>query len=77
MLKALALGATACMIGRPYIYGLAACGQSGIERAMQILKDELERNMALMGITRIADVDGSFVYPIRRFVDRRGSDALC
>jgi len=67
VLKAIALGATACMIGRPYIYGLAAGGQLGVERALQILKDELERNMALMGVTKIADVDGRFVHPMRDY----------
>jgi L-lactate dehydrogenase (cytochrome) len=77
VLKAIALGATACMIGRPYIYGLAAGGQLGVERALQILKDELERNMALMGVTRIADVDGSFLHPMRDFVDKRNPDELC
>ncbi len=77
VLKAIALGATACMIGRPYIYGLAASGQLGVERALQILKDELERNMALMGVTSIADVDGSFLHSMREFVDKRNPDELC
>ncbi|MBA6413159.1 alpha-hydroxy-acid oxidizing protein [Parahaliea sp. F7430] len=62
VLKAIALGATACMIGRPYIYGLAAGGQLGVERALQIFKEELQRNMMLMGVTRIDDVDSRFVH---------------
>jgi L-lactate dehydrogenase (cytochrome) len=77
VLKAIALGATACMIGRPYVYGLAAGGQLGVERALQILKAELERNMALMGVTKIADINGGFVHPVRDFVDRRNPDDLC
>ena len=77
VLKAIALGATACMIGRPYVYGLAAGGQAGVERALQILKDELERNMVLMGVTRIADVDGRFLYPMRSSVDQRNPDERC
>jgi L-lactate dehydrogenase (cytochrome) len=76
VLKAIALGATACMIGRPYVYGLAAGGQLGVERALQILKAELERNMALMGVTKIADINGGFVHPGRDFVDRRNPDEL-
>lgn len=47
--KAIALGATACMAGRPYLYGLAAFGAPGVERALQILRDELQRTLALMG----------------------------
>jgi L-lactate dehydrogenase (cytochrome) len=65
------------MIGRPYVYGLAAGGQAGVERALQILKDELERNMVLMGVTRIADVDGRFLYPMRGSVDQRNPDERC
>ncbi len=65
------------MIGRPYVYGLAAGGQLGVERALQILKAELERNMALMGVTKIADINGGFVHPVRDFVDRRNPDDLC
>lgn len=52
--KAVALGARACMIGRPYLYGLAAGGQQGAERAIQIFRDELVRNMALLGTSEVA-----------------------
>jgi L-lactate dehydrogenase (cytochrome) len=51
--KALALGARACMIGRPYLYGLAVGGQDGVARAIRILTAELSRTLALMGCTRI------------------------
>jgi L-lactate dehydrogenase (cytochrome) len=51
--KALALGARACMIGRPYLYGLAVGGQDGVARAIRILTTELSRTLALMGCTRI------------------------
>ncbi len=47
--KALALGARACMIGRPYLYGLAAGGQAGVAQAIRILTGELGRTLALMG----------------------------
>lgn len=56
VLKALALGANACSIGRPYLYGLAAAGQAGVERALDLLREELLRDMALLGCTRIADI---------------------
>jgi L-lactate dehydrogenase (cytochrome) len=52
VLKALASGATAASGGRLYLYALAAAGQSGVERALAILKDEIERGMRLMGVTR-------------------------
>ena len=51
--KALALGADACVIVRPYLYGLAAGGQRGVERALRLLCNELERDMALLGCRSI------------------------
>ena len=56
ILKALALGADACSIGRGYLYGLAAGGQAGVERALELLRLELQRDMALMGCTRISNL---------------------
>jgi L-lactate dehydrogenase (cytochrome) len=56
ILKALALGATACSIGRPYLYGLAAGGQAGVERAISLLRNELLTDCALLGCSRIQDV---------------------
>jgi len=53
VLKALASGATAASGGRLYLYALAAAGQEGVERVLGILKDEIERGMRLMGVTRI------------------------
>jgi L-lactate dehydrogenase (cytochrome) len=54
--RALALGADAVAIGRPYLYGLAAGGERGVARAIDILRDELERSMALLGAARISDL---------------------
>jgi L-lactate dehydrogenase (cytochrome) len=59
--KALALGARACLVGRALIYGLAAGGQAGAARAIQILRDELELTMALLGCTSVEALDQSFV----------------
>lgn len=52
-LKALCSGATAASGGRLYLYALAAAGQDGVERALGILKDEIERGMRLMGVTSV------------------------
>ncbi len=61
ILKALALGANACSIGRPYLYGLAAGGQLGAERALEILKSEIERDMALLGVTNVNELGPTHV----------------
>ncbi len=53
IVKALALGATACSIGRPYLYGLAAAGEAGVARALKLLRDEFERTLALAGVAGI------------------------
>ncbi|HEX7953073.1 MAG TPA: alpha-hydroxy acid oxidase [Burkholderiales bacterium] len=49
IVKALALGADACSIGRPYLYGLAGGGNQGVSRALDILREEYERTMAMIG----------------------------
>ncbi len=61
ILKALALGADAICIGRPYIWGLAAFGQEGVEKVLDILGAELRLAMQLHGIPSIARLDRSFV----------------
>jgi L-lactate dehydrogenase (cytochrome) len=72
IMRALALGARACMIGRAYIYGLGAAGKPGVVQAIDILKKELSVTMALTGINRIADigprvlVDGARKKPARK-----------
>jgi len=58
MMRALALGARACLVGRPYIYGLGAGGKAGVAKAIDILKKELSVTMALTGTNSIADIDG-------------------
>ena len=56
-MKALALGANACSIGRPYLYGLAIDGEKGVLRSLEILRDEFRRAMALMGITSVDQIN--------------------
>ncbi|MEM8950660.1 MAG: alpha-hydroxy acid oxidase [Pseudomonadota bacterium] len=53
VLKALSVGAKACSGGRLYLYALAAAGQAGVERALGNLRAEIERDMKLMGVTRL------------------------
>ncbi len=59
--KALALGATGVALGRAWLYGLGAGGEAGVTRALTILEDELRRTMALMGVTKLADLDASLI----------------
>jgi len=61
IVKAIALGANACMIGRPYMYGLAADGTAGVESIIKILEIEMDATMALMGRPSIASLDSSSV----------------
>ncbi|HET9638753.1 MAG TPA: alpha-hydroxy acid oxidase [Allosphingosinicella sp.] len=56
VVKALALGATACSIGRPYLYGLAAGGEAGVSRALTLLFEEFERTMILAGVNDITQL---------------------
>lgn len=61
VLKALALGATSCSIGRPYLYGLAAGGQAGVEAVLGKFHDELKRDMMLMGLNKLSQLDAKKV----------------
>ena len=58
VLKSLCAGATAASGGRLYLYALAAAGQDGVERALGILKDEIERGMKLMGVKSVGELTG-------------------
>ncbi len=59
--KALALGASAIMIGRPYMYGLAAGGALGVARVVEILRTELEMTMGLAGCTKLSQISLDFL----------------
>ena len=61
IVKALALGANACSIGRAYLYPLAAGGQAGVERGLGLLRDETLRSMALIGCDSAAGLDRRYV----------------
>ena len=57
VLRALALGARSCLIGRAYIFGLGAGGEAGVAKAIDILRKELDVSMALTGVRSIAEID--------------------
>ena len=61
IVAAVALGADACLVGRAYLYGLMAGGQRGVARAAEILTKEIRRTMALLGVSRVADLNPSHV----------------
>jgi isopentenyl diphosphate isomerase/L-lactate dehydrogenase-like FMN-dependent dehydrogenase len=61
VVKALALGARAVFVGRPYLYGLAAAGQAGVEVVLEMFRAEVGQTMALVGASQISDIDRSLV----------------
>lgn len=61
IVKALCLGARAVLIGRAYAYGLAAAGQAGVARALQILRIDVERTLRLLGCPSVAALDRSYI----------------
>ena len=61
VLKALARGATACSMGRPYLFGLAAGGQAGVTKALELLRLELERDMGLLGCRNISEIGNKHI----------------
>jgi len=61
ILRALALGAKSCMIGRAYVWGLGAGGRDGVAKAIDILRKELDVNMALCGVKNVRDIGRDIV----------------
>jgi isopentenyl diphosphate isomerase/L-lactate dehydrogenase-like FMN-dependent dehydrogenase len=62
--KAVCMGARAVLIGRAYAYGLSAAGQAGVERALEILQEDVERTLRLLGCASVSELDSSYVqYP--------------
>jgi len=60
--KALALGAAACLIGRPQLWGLAVAGEAGVAHVLEIYRRELDRVMGLCGVARLADIGHDLVF---------------
>jgi isopentenyl diphosphate isomerase/L-lactate dehydrogenase-like FMN-dependent dehydrogenase len=65
VVKALALGAKAVMVGRPYLYGLAWDGERGATRVLEILHDEIDLTLALVGRRSVAELDRSCITRMR------------
>ena len=63
IVKALALGADACMAGRAYLYGLGAGGEAGVDYAISLLAEEMSRTMALIGCASVAEIGRTHVAP--------------
>lgn len=62
VVKALAMGADACMVGRPYLYGLGAGGEAGVSRALEILRGELTRALQLLGCRELSQLGPSYLH---------------
>ncbi|KAL4899975.1 hypothetical protein BDW74DRAFT_188842 [Aspergillus multicolor] len=63
VIKALCLGASGVGLGRPFLYALSGYGTEGVDKALQILSDEIETGLRLMGIVDLSELDPSFVNP--------------
>ena len=61
IVKALALGANACMAGRAYLYGLGAAGEAGVDLVLDLLASDMKRTMALIGCKSVKELDRDFV----------------
>jgi isopentenyl diphosphate isomerase/L-lactate dehydrogenase-like FMN-dependent dehydrogenase len=62
IIKAICLGARTVLCGRAYAYGLAAAGQAGVARALEILREDLNRTLRLLGCPAISALDGSYIW---------------
>jgi L-lactate dehydrogenase (cytochrome)/(S)-mandelate dehydrogenase len=62
VVKALALGASACLVGRPQLWGLTIAGEAGVAHMLDIYRREIDRVMGLSGITRTADIDSDLLF---------------
>jgi L-lactate dehydrogenase (cytochrome) len=67
IVKALALGANAVLCGRAYAYGLAAAGEAGVDRAIGILRADLERTLRLLGCPSVSALDRSYINVPKRW----------
>jgi isopentenyl diphosphate isomerase/L-lactate dehydrogenase-like FMN-dependent dehydrogenase len=61
VIKALSLGARAVLIGRPWLFGLAVGGDTGIQAVLEVLRTGLTRNMALVGVKKVSELDPRYL----------------
>jgi len=66
VVKALCLGASAALIGRPNLWGLAVGGEAGAARVLEIYRSEIDRVMGLLGVSRVADLGPEYIRPVSR-----------
>jgi isopentenyl diphosphate isomerase/L-lactate dehydrogenase-like FMN-dependent dehydrogenase len=66
VLKALALGAACCLVGRPQLWGLGVAGEAGVAHVLGILRQELDRAMGLAGVSRIDEIGPWLLDPAAR-----------
>lgn len=66
IIKAIALGASLCTMGRTYLYGLGAAGEVGVEKALSLLTSDLERTMALCGVRSLSEITSDVVTETKR-----------
>jgi len=64
VIKALSIGARAVFIGRPYLYALAAAGEPGIDRMLEVFRSEMIRTLSLLGCPTVSDLDRSWLQPL-------------
>mgnify|MGYP000093472388 CR=1 FL=1 len=72
IVAAVALGASFTLIGRAYLYGLMAGGRQGVDRAIEILTEEIVRTMKLLGVASLAELEPRHVTQLTRLVPVRG-----
>jgi L-lactate dehydrogenase (cytochrome) len=65
VLKALALGAQFVFVGRPFLYAAAIAGEAGVHHAASLLREEISRNMAMLGISSVAEMKRDLLVPSR------------
>jgi isopentenyl diphosphate isomerase/L-lactate dehydrogenase-like FMN-dependent dehydrogenase len=71
IVKAICMGARAVLLGRAYAYGLAAAGQSGVARALEILRHDVERTLRLIGCPSVSALDSSYLNIPKQFQAER------
>ena len=70
IVASIAMGALFTLVGRAYLYGLMAGGEAGVDRAITILTEQIERTMRLLGVASIADLSPEHVTQLMRVVPR-------
>jgi L-lactate dehydrogenase (cytochrome) len=74
VVAAIALGAQFTLVGRAYLYGLMAGGRAGVDRAIEILRDQTVRTMKLLGVSSVAELNPGHVTQLRRLAPIREGD---